>query len=111
MPEISKENVTNTEWLSVYRYNRFVRIGNVFYYSENYRQNHASIAIENGITKTNDDGCPIVDDGGEIQIVNGKLAFGGFTISCAYKDEDGMVGVREETRQIAKKIFGENNIY
>jgi hypothetical protein len=78
MPEISKENVIDKEWLETYRFNRFVRIGDIFYYSENYRQNHASIAIENGVTKTNGDGCPIVDDAGDIQIVNGKLAFGGF---------------------------------
>jgi len=43
MPEISKENVIDKEWLETYRYHRFVRIGDIFYYSEDHKQNHASI--------------------------------------------------------------------
>ena len=110
MPEILKEDATNPEWLRIYDHSRFVRIGNVFYYTKDYMQNHASIAIENGATEMDRDHRPIVDDAGEICVVNGKLAFGGFSISCAYKDGD-FTKARPVTNEVAKKIFGEENIY
>jgi hypothetical protein len=110
MPEISGENVIDKEWLETYNHNRFIRIGEKFFYEDDYRRNHASIAIVNGVTEVNRNNEPIVDDAGDIQIVNGKLAFGGFSISCAYKDGD-FTKARPVTNEVAKKIFGEENIY
>jgi len=45
-----------------------------------------------------------------LQFVNGKLAFGGFSISCAYR-KGSFENARPETDEVAKRIFGDENIY
>lgn len=110
MPEITREDTTNAEWLEKYNHNRFIRIGEKFFYERDCMINHASIAKNNGVMERNEDFRPIVDDAGEISIFKGKLAFGGFSISCVYRSGD-MAKARPKTNEIAKKIFGEENIY
>ena len=108
MTTIEQSNVSDNEWLRNHELHRFVRIGDNFYYSDDIQKFHSTIARENGVTKTDVNGRPIVDDAGTIEIFKGKLDFTKFSTSCACSEREDLA--RKKTKEIARNKFGNDNI-
>lgn len=108
MPEISRSDVKNEKWLRKYGGNRFARVGRQIFYSREFRDDHATVATKNGVESIGG-AKPLVDDAGKLQVIDSKIAFASDSISCDYNGD--RVEARSETNQIAKEVFGAENVY
>lgn len=110
MPSIDREKAIDPKWQREFDRNRFVRLGGIIYYDEDYKRHHSKIAEDNGANRAAEYPYrPLVDDGGEIRIIDGKIAFGSTTSSC---DINGpILEGRSETYRIAREILGEDVVH
>ncbi len=110
MPEIQPNDIKSQEWLKSYNMNRWVRLGEKFFYSTDYKEPHSKIAIDNGAQiSASSEHKPLVGDAGDIHVVEGKIFFGGSTTSCEVVGDE--LQARIKTNEVAKKQFGEEFIY
>ncbi len=106
MPSINKE--TEREGLNRVK---FIRVGDVIYYSDNPFAIHAEIADEYGVKESarkGDRDYPIVDDAGIMQTKGGLLYFREETSSCQIRGNSNEA--RQDTIRIAKGIFGDDKV-
>jgi len=95
---------------------RFITIGNRIYYSDSVEaadvvfEGHAKLAKKAGVTKVDENNRPVVDDGGYIEEINNKFAFGKSSITCKIKGNN-VVAARNKTYAVAKSILGKDKVY
>ncbi|MFC1624853.1 hypothetical protein ACFL15_00525 [Patescibacteria group bacterium] len=106
MPELEKN--TEQEYVEG---RKFIRIDEKIIYSDDQFKHHNHIAYEYGIDEQEYDyrGRPLVDDAGRFEILEGKLAFYGFTETTKIKGDIGEA--RKKTVEVAKNILGEDRVY
>lgn len=104
MPKVGKTtSVTKID------HQRGVRLGDNIYYSENYMDTHAQIAIDNGADEFSDENKPrpLVEDAGILYVLaDGRVEMGEGSTSTLIKEGK---GVRNETNEILARISKEHS--
>lgn len=104
-----RKNLERGEKLINLAHLRFIRIKESIYFddSDNTHVLHKDLALSAGVTEQQD-GKPIIDDGGVMKPDDGKLLFDDATNSCVIKGDEWEA--RLKTVEIAKKILGEDKV-
>ena len=80
-----------------------------FFYHEDYKVAHSDIAKTNGVEKFDTDNRPIVDDAGEIKVIDDLIAFVSTSSSCVVNGNE--LEARYESYRIARETFGAKNVF
>lgn len=96
MPELNKESLEKAY------YKRFIRVGNIIYYSDNQSQNHDSLANQSGVPIDPELCIKVVDDGGYITKKGEKYVAFDSTSTCFIRGDK--INAREVTNKILKKL-------
>jgi hypothetical protein len=92
---------------------KFVTLNGKIYYSDTIGsmsialEPHSRLARQAGADVFDQDGKPLVDDGGALVIFDGKAEFSDYTTSCRVKDPK---TAREITSSVAKEILSKDKV-
>jgi hypothetical protein len=92
---------------------KFVTLKDKIYYSDAKGdsialESHSKLARRAGADTFDADHRPMVDDGGNLVFLDGKVKFSGSTESCTVNSPE---TARKITAEVAKKILGEDRVY
>jgi hypothetical protein len=95
------------------RWVKYVTVGEKIYFSDEKNpmrildEEHATLAEKAGVKDSDDRKRPLVEDGGIIYLIDGKVVFRDTTGSCKIKNPD---SAKKITATLAKKILGEDKV-